>query len=226
MSGSIDRRTLIASALLGGGALAGFALAPGRARARISQSALDAAIPDRVGQYRGGPADDVVLAPRDELSTRIYDRYVARAYTAPGWPRILLVAAYGATQDYQLQLHRPESCYPASGWTLGDSRRVLLPLADGRRIPAITMPASAPGRSEQLLYWTRIGDSFPGDAWTARAVILRRALRRDPPDGTILRLSMPSHVGDRAVARLAAFNRALIAGMSAPARDLLLGQAS
>lgn len=222
----VDRRLFLQSGLLAGGALAAFAARPGRARPPVDQARLDRAIPDAIGPYRGEPAHDIVLAPQDELSDRIYDRYIARAFQAPDQPRILLVAAYGATQDYRLQLHRPESCYPASGWALAPSQAVMLPIAGRTPIPGVTMTATRPGRSEQVLYWTRIGDAFPVDRWAARRQILVRSLQRDPPDGVILRLSMPDWIGGSAIDRLAAFNRALLARMSAPARDLFLGPAS
>ena len=222
MSEGLDRRQFVfGSMLLGGAAVAAVARAPATP-VMVSQEALEAAIPRQIGRYRQSPTTDIVLPPRDELSKAIYDRYVARGYVAAGLPPIMLLVAYGGTQDYTLQLHRPESCYPASGWAIGPSQPVTMPL--GRQmIHATTLSATRPGRHDQLLYWTRIGGIFPGSNWAGRMELLRGAMMRKIPDGVLVRLSTPSLDTAAAIDAMQQFNMDLLAGLGADGRRLLLG---
>lgn len=218
----LDRRQLLEAGVLGAAAFGAYLAKPVRGQPALSQEALEASIPQSVGPYHASGADGAIIVPFDEIGRRIYDRYIARGYVAPDLPRILLVAAYGATQDYRLQLHRPESCYPSSGWSLGPSRQVMVSVG-GAVIPAVTMTAARPGRHEQVLYWTRVGATFPVDRWVARGEILKRVLLGAPADGVILRLSLPGMTGDDAVKVLSDFNRALLSKTGLAGRKLLLG---
>ena len=219
----LDRRQFLGGSLLLAGTGAAWLAQPAPGKAPISQRGLDAAIPSAIGAYRAATATEIVLPPQDEVGRSIYDRYVARAYLVPDRPPIVALIAYGATQDYQLQLHRPESCYPASGWSLQHSRQLRIPLANGDVLPAVAVEARRAGRREQILVWTRIGDRFPVDSWGERWLILQGALRRRLPDGAIVRLSTPMGSGDDALNNLIDFNRMLLASTGAPARALLLG---
>ena len=218
----MDRRHfLYGSLLLGGGVAAAVARRPS-ALPPISQRALEAAVPSSVGMYRVVKATDVVLPSRDELSERIYDRFLARGFVAPDQPPIMLVIAYGSTQDYGLQLHRPESCYPASGWSLSGRRPVRLGMASGGQEDAVLLDAARGARRETILYWTRIGNRFPVSAWGGRLDILRAALAKDLPDGVLVRLSTPSGAGGD-FSTLEGFNRMLLQKTSMAGRRLLLG---
>ncbi|UYY57044.1 exosortase-associated protein EpsI, V-type [Sphingomonas sp. S2-65] len=219
----LDRRAFLLGGMLVVGAAAAAAARPSRRASPISQQALEQAIPTMLGPYRSVDSFDVVLPPQDELSRRIYDRYIARAYVAAGRPPIVLVIAYGSTQDYGFQLHRPETCYPASGWDLGPSRQVALSLPDGRGINGKSMSADRPGRREQLVYWTRIGGSFPVDLWQGRLEIMRGALHRRVPDGVLVRLSTDSQSPAAAIDTLVDFNTRLLAALAPEGRALLLG---
>lgn len=218
----IDRRQLLYGSVLIGGGLATAAVRRPVAAPPISQQALDAAIPARIGAYREVGAADAVLPPRDELSARVYDRYLARGYIGVGVPPVMLVIAYGSTRDYGLQLHRPESCYPASGWTLTDRRPVTLGLA-GRGSDAVLLHARREAKREAILYWTRIGERFPVTAIDSRIDALTAILTRGASDGVLVRLSTSTLAGG-SLATLAAFNDALLASIDAAGRRLLLGR--
>ena len=218
----IDRRQLLyGSMLIGGGLAAGLVSRP-TTRPTLSQQALDSAIQRSVGAYREIRATDIVLPPRDELSERIYDRFLARGFVAAGLPPIMLVIAYGSTQDYGLQLHRPESCYPASGWSLSDRRPVRIGLSPAGGDDAVLLNAERGAKREIILYWTRIGRHFPISAWDARSDILTTAIDRELPDGVLVRLSTSALAGGD-FTTLARFNKMLIDTTDAPGRRLLLG---
>jgi EpsI family protein len=199
-----------------------------RARAgepAVDQSVLEAALPVSPPGYRTVPEDGFVLPQRDALSEDIYDRYAVRGYAAEGagLPPVRLVVAYGSVQDYGLQLHRPESCYPAAGFAIGARREVTLQLGSGRSVKAVALSASRSRRHEQILYWTRIGDQFPADLWEGRLIILRQALQRDLPDGALVRASLFSSDPDAALDQLKAFARSLCDAAGPAARRIMLG---
>lgn len=185
-----------------------------------SQQAFAAAIPERIGRYRRRAADEIVLPDRDSDSLTVYQQYVARTYAAPGLAPISMLIAYGAAQDYALQLHRPESCYPPAGFSLSPSRRLTLP--GSLALPAVTLTARRIDRNDRLLYWTRVGDAFPDSLWGQRWVTMRALLARRVPDGVLVRLSTADD-GVNALVALIRFNALLLASVAPAARRLLLG---
>lgn len=221
----IDRRAFIVGGMLAGGGAAAALARPVSPPPALSQERLEAAVPLTLGDYRSAPGFAAVLPPRDELSKRLYDRYLARGYVAPGRPAVTLVIAYGSTQDYGLQLHRPETCYPASGWSIGETERLALDMG-GRTIPAATLSAERPGRRDQVLYWTRIGSVFPESEWSSRMEILKGGLLRQLPDGVLVRLSTGAQPRAFAIDTLVQFNALLVAALAGPGRQLLLGKAA
>lgn len=220
MSG-IDRRRMILGSTLIGASLLAVAARPPRPRGRPAQEAIDRAMPVAVPGYRAIDAAGVVLPPQDALSQLIYDGLIVRSYEAPDGCPIALVVAYGATQDYALQLHRPETCYPASGYRIGSISDVTLPLGPSR-VPASTLVATRGSRRERLLYWTRVGTRFPTTLWQERSAIVAAALRHRTADGALVRLSAPAEAGDAPLLR---FAEAWAAALPPAGRMLLLGAA-
>jgi EpsI family protein len=221
MSGIDRRRVMLGSALIGAAGLA-VAARPPRPHTRLSQDALDRAVPITVPGYRTIDTSGVVLPPQDALSQLIYDGLVIRSYLAPDGMPLSLVVAYGATQDYALQLHRPEICYPASGFRVGAVDAVPLSL-EGHPIAASTLLATRGSRQERLLYWTRLGDRFPVTLWQERAAIVAAALRHEAADGVLVRLSTSAEGGASA---LLDFAHAWAAALPPVGRTLLLGARS
>lgn len=217
---TIDRRrVLLGSALLGATALA-VAARPPRLRTRVTQAELEAMMPRDVPGFRQAETAGVVLPPEDALSALIYDGLVVRSYVAADGAPLSLVVAYGTTQDYALQIHRPESCYPASGFRIGPVSPASVPLGD-RTIPASTLLATRGRRHERLLYWTRVGDRFPVSLWQEREAIVAAALRHRTADGVLVRLSTSVEEGGEAL--LLGFAKAWAAALPEAGRVLLTG---
>lgn len=220
MSQATRRQFVLGTGLLGIAGLAAFARPPRPGRRTDMQAALERALPARIGSEERIVADGIVLPPQDALSQAIYDGYVARAYAAPGTAPIHVVIAYGSVQDYALQLHRPEFCYPASGYTIDAVADHML-ILDGRHIPGSAMTAHLARRSDCVMWWTRLGSAFPTSVWQERREILEAAWRREVPDGVLVRLS--TSAGANAPERLAAFAAALVATLDESTRKLLIG---
>jgi EpsI family protein len=51
------------------------------------------------------------------------------------------------------------------------------------------MLVQAPGRTEAVSYWIRIGRSYSGNAWATRYYIFKQGLNRRSVDGILVRVS-------------------------------------
>lgn len=195
---SAATRTIVSrrSFVLGGAMLA----AGGAAVARIPQpnspsisvEKFKALVPDQIGHWSFQQTSGLVLPPEDALSARLYDNLVTRTYTDPTGQVMMLLIAYKNYQDGVLQIHRPEICYPAGGFRLSPTIVTEIPVGGGKMMPANAFSANGNERSEQVLYWTRIGEEFPAKWSEQRLAVLRANLARINPDGMLARVSMPN----------------------------------
>lgn len=182
-------------------------------------------VPERLGSWsRGGDGDVVVPRSEGSLATRLYGDQLARTYFPTGSEALpmMLSIAYGIRQSDALQLHRPETCYPAVGFTVGPSRAGVL-TAGGLRVPVAALTARAEGRVEDIVYWTRLGRRFPRNAAEQREMRFANALEGIVPDGALVRASaVRSDVGMPVFGQVEAFLQELIAALGPSGRMALL----
>lgn len=189
----IDRRELIFAAGCAAALGTAEALRP-RATLKLLPEGrrLDTLVPSRFGAWQVGEGGDIVL-PQTEgtLASRLYSDRLARSYrrTVPSLDDVMLLIAYGAAQSDVLQLHRPEVCYPAVGFTVVARRLVALPIGGGAKVPAVLLTAEAGGRTEDIIYWTRLGEALPQTGGEQRWARLRNAMDGYVADGVLVRAS-------------------------------------
>lgn len=218
----IDRRhAILGSAFLSAAAI-GALMLPRRGPVGRRRIEIDDALPDQIGSRRVARAELLVLPQRDAVTDQFYDDFAARSYRAPDVPPVTLLVAYGRDQTRGLEVHRPENCYPPYGYVLGPSNTVSLMLA-GRAVAATALTAVRGDEVQQLLFWTRIGETFPTSAWQGRLSTMSAAMHGVAPDGVLVRLSMPGNDAARAQMTLAGFARTLIEEVKPEARRLLVG---
>lgn len=212
--------------LIGGAMIAASGLAMARLPAPyakpIDKKLFLSWVPDTIGDWTFITASGVVLPPPDAMSDRTYDNLVTRVYQAPNRPPMMLLIAYNNTQDGVLQVHRPEICYPVGGYALSQTEGRELALL-GRNVPVNLFSAVGPNRSEQVLYWTRVGDAFPRSWSEQRMTVAQANIGGRIPDGAMMRVSI---VGDdMAAARpwLESFVRQFVAASPQPLNRILLG---
>ncbi len=164
-----------------------------------------------------------MLPPPDQLARLLYDQQVARSYTSPDQLPVMLLLAYGSSQSGMLQIHRPEICYPASGFKLTETQVTSVPLTQSVALPSRSFTANSDTRVEQVLYWTRIGELVPTGWWSQRFAVVRSNLHGKIPDGLLVRLSTVSNDADQAQATLKKFARAMLEEMSPATRRMLIG---
>lgn len=220
------RKLVLASALAGGAALAGL-VRPRQAGRAGAQALIEAALPERLGAWHRIALADFVLPPGDALGRSQYDALVLRGYATAAGDPLYCVITYGAVQDYALQLHRPEVCYPASGFVIRELVPYPGPIGQ-RALGATAMVANRDDRVETVLYWTRVGQAFPRSQWEVREAILGGLARFCLPDGAMVRLSMQrsaqTPLSAAILPLLADFAGELVRGLAGPGRGLLLGE--
>ncbi|MBC7285128.1 exosortase-associated protein EpsI, V-type [Hoeflea sp.] len=189
----------------------------------LPKGALESAVPKVLGAWRAVPAGGIVLPPQSDLSQRLYNDVMVRGYQNGG-AVVMLLLAYGAVQGESMQMHRPETCYPASGFGIRSAQLVQLPLAGGHAIGAKFLDTESTVRKEQVLYWTRVGEHFPTSQLSQRWAVLQENLAGRLPDGILVRTSTVASGPKAAFPVLRSFAAAMIANAPAPARRLLVGQ--
>lgn len=219
---NLARRRLIIAAALFGGALLTEAMRPTRLPVSDAARRLSGAFPDRVGVWTSAHFSDFILPTSDPLSQAIYQAQALQGYKSNTGQHLYCLVAYGSTQDYALQLHRPEICYQASGFALRNFTQHELTFA-GRRVNATMMTAERRGRIERVLFWTRVGQAFPATQWQVRQQIARSWLMRQLPDGLLFRVSLTLGNDETTDERLLAFVNQLVAAMPLDVQNLILG---
>lgn len=210
------------------GAFGATALASGlvgfRGKDSLLAAPLENLVPTRVAQWTVEPRADILIPRGDTEELETYDQLLTRVYTSPASAPVMLLVAYGSTQAGTTQLHRPEVCYPGAGFRLQERGPLELPLVGGAPIRAPTLTATAPGRIEQILYWSRVGRDFPTTMAEQRWSLLRHTTTGRVPDGALVRMSMIAPDFDAALPQLLAFARGLL-DVPAATRRLLTGLA-
>lgn len=186
---------------------------------------LENVVPKAIGPWRPIESDAFVL-PKTEgsLSDRLYNQTLTRFYQAPNQLPVMLVIAYGAVQNDLLQLHRPETCYAAVGFSISDSRLSTIGLTDAARLPARELTARSERRTEPILYWTRIGDDLPTTGREQRWVKLRQQMNGYLSDGILVRMSTVDEPSAATSAELALFARTMIGAMAKNDRPSFIGR--
>lgn len=216
----LDRRR----AILGGA----FLLTAGAAAARVPRHHIDllgkrkieALIPNDIGPWHFYSKSGLVVPPADQLSDSLYSQLLTRVYLSQdGLPVMLLVAQSGG-QTGILQVHRPEYCYPAGGFRLSD--KATLPVAlPGSVLDATVLSAHADDRTEQILYWTRVGNDMPLSWAQQRWSVARANLVGDVPDAVLVRVSTLTQDREAGMAAMTAFTRHLFAAVPPDVRRFL-----
>jgi len=166
-------------------------LRPRRLMSLMGAAKLDAIIPNSFGDWAVDEGGNIVV-PRTpgSLADTLYGAQLARSYRPrSGGAPVMLMVAHGDSQSDLLQLHRPESCYPAVGFVIGEHGFGPIRVSPQVAIPAVEMNARAPGRSEDVVYWTRLGEYLPTTAGEQRSDRLRTAMSGYVADGMLVRAS-------------------------------------
>lgn len=187
-----NRRDVVIG-MLGAGAFGTSEFLRPRKRVRLfPEGKLEDIVPRSFGAWREMPGGNIITpVTPNSLADRLYSATVGRIYITEGEnPRpVMLLVAYGGEQSDMLQLHRPETCYPAVGLEITSRELSTIDLPGGQTLPATMLTAGNAGRSESIVYWTRLGEEFPRSAREQRSDRLKTAMQGMIGDGILVRAS-------------------------------------
>ena len=217
---SLSRRHLLMGGAMLAVAGATYARMPKRRFENIANAKFEAMFPKTFGKWRTLPASELIMPPEGDLSAKLYQHIVTRTYVNDAREAVMLLIAYNAQQVNNVQVHRPEICYAASGFDIADSKPYEVQVGQGRSIPARLVRAERVTRTENIIYWTRIGDDFP-QSWTAQRIAMTKAnLEGFYADGLLVRASVVDNDEAKSVTLVSNFLRDLVQHSSPEARYL------
>lgn len=219
----ISRRNVLIGAALAMSSGIAFARQPEVINPVVDHDEFTSWIPSNFGSWSLVTSSGVVLPPEDELSDRTYDNLVTRVFAAPDSPPVMLLIAYNNTQDGVVQAHRPEVCYPVGGFELSDTRPFEMPIG-GKLVPANIFTATGPNRVEQVVYFSRIGNSFPRNWAAQRLAVIEANLAGEIPDGMLMRVSTLGISQASAQPLLSDFSNQFFSNSDPELQQLLIGQ--
>lgn len=221
----IARRDLLLGAACLAGAAGGAALKP-RHEVKLLQSGKVADLAP--ASFGGWTSEDVgdpyAINGKGTLSAKLYNELVVRQYTnQAARAGVLMLLAYGGKQSDELQLHRPEVCYPAFGYALVRNEPLSLPVGPSVTVPARRLAAEQDDRRESIIYWSRMGELLPQDAGQQRAARLQIGMHGIVPDGLLCRFSMSGENVEQNWKMIAAFVAELLGAIAPGKRNVLVG---
>jgi EpsI family protein len=169
-----------------------FVREPRRHVAYLGSGKLEHLVPTHFAGWEFATASGLVLPPEDQLKDQLYSQLLTRTYTGAGGNEIMLLIAYNGAQDGVVQIHRPEVCYPASGFQLTENRDHSIQLSQDIVVPSRFILAENPVRREKIVYWTRVGTDFPRKWSEQRLSVFEQNLHGVIPDGLLVRISSVS----------------------------------
>ncbi|HEY0648187.1 exosortase C-terminal domain/associated protein EpsI [Phenylobacterium sp.] len=198
-------------------------LRPRKRLVLLKNGTIAEAIPPQFGNWISNNADLVSPEQAGRLAKTLYSETVGRAYdnTADG-STVLILAAYGDTQSDLLQLHRPESCYPAVGYSLALSQPTTVDIGGGQKLPGRRVIAKIEERVENIIYWTRLGERLPQGGGEQRDARLANAMDGFVADGILVRCSVVGE-SEQAFATLERFIPEMLRSVRTDLRPALIG---
>jgi exosortase B len=181
---------VVSAVLVGALAQAGRPEASPEANARALVP-LEELFPVQVGTWRQDPVSVGFVRPAFEQAKRfqMYDQVLERVYINPVGERIMLSVAYGRQQSVGLQIHRPEVCYKAGGFSVSAMQTGQIELP-GHVLPVTRLVASMPDRQEPITYWRLLGDDVVSSEASLRLSQIASGLKgRGIDDGLLVRVS-------------------------------------
>ena len=152
---------------------------------------LKKVVPQAFGEWSLDPQMALVVPSPDVEAglARVYQQTLSRTYVNPKGERMMLSIAYTGDIDRQMDVHRPEFCYPAQGFD------VVVKTQDGTvstnvgQVPVKRLVASHGSRIEPITYWITVGDTTATKGWERKLVKLRYGLTGQIPEGMLVRVS-------------------------------------
>jgi EpsI family protein len=178
----------------------------------LGQEKLEDLVPKKMGRWNFVAASGLVVPPNDQLAEAVYSQLLTRVYWDGQNTPIMMLLAQSGNQTGFLQIHRPETCYTASGYAISAVTPHAIALGS-KTVTANSMEATAGGPTEHIVYWTRVGSQMPTNWEEQKLAVAEQNLRGIIPDAILVRISTVSNDPAAARASIDNFVRAMIASV-------------
>ena len=185
---AIDRRSMLIGLGLAGGAAFSSLSMPRAEASPIPTARFQSMIPGTVGGWRSRKTAEIVTAAPDEASDKLYQNLETRIYEGDQLPTIMLLIAYNNIQQNDVQVHRPEFCYPAAGYPIAWTKPIAIDLGP-QTVEGRQLVARRDALNERIIYWVRVGEDYPVGWAEQRWRMALSNARGVIPDGLLFRVS-------------------------------------
>jgi EpsI family protein len=185
---------------------------------------LKAMVPTSFGDWQEqlNVTAQIIDPTQKETLDRIYSQILTRTFVNSQGYRVMLSLAYGKNQSKSLELHLPDVCYPAQGFSVADTKKSTLDIL-GKSVPITRLETNLGQRFEPVTYWTLVGDTITKSALEKRLVEIRYAVTGRIPDGILVRVSSIDRNPENAFAIQRRFASELIQYISPEDRNRFVG---
>jgi EpsI family protein len=215
-----------ASLLMVGAFFSGLYLTPSRNWFdELGRPNLERIVPHEFGDWKdtGQTPLGVVNPEQSEQLRIIYNQTLTRTYRHGPTGRIIMLSlAHGADQTYATQLHRPEMCYRAQGFTVTNQSDHDVATGVGD-IKTTRLWTHAGGRNEPVSYWVRTGDRVTRGSLQMNLERIALALRGFVADGLLFRVSEVTTDDTSSFRLQAQFMSELLQAVPPAERPMLVG---
>lgn len=171
------------------------------------RKSLAAEVPHTIGQWKLSPANiAAVLDPTQQAVLEyLYTETYSANYLNADKQLVMLSLAYGKNQSDGNDVHKPDLCYPAQGFTILEEKNFPLVLDSQRTIRVRYLKTQNGPRIEPLIYWTTAGDYVYQGKLEKKMIGLKYSRDNLIPDGLIARVSTFETDTPKAITLLTAY---------------------
>lgn len=185
---------------------------------------LNTMIPHTFGNWSEEQQNSVQMVDpqQQEMIEKIYTQTLSRVYKDNHDYRIMLAIAYGDDQRDSMQMHYPEVCYPAQGFSLQGKQTGTLTTENGL-IPVTRILTNLGQRNEPVTYWTTVGNRVFQGSLQKKIAEMSYGLNGKIPDGMLIRVSSIDAEAPRAYEMQAQFIDQMLGALTSEHRQKLNG---
>jgi EpsI family protein len=158
---------------------------------RLGRLNLQADVPRQLGPWQLDTSEPAyVVNPQvAEVLNKIYSQTLTRTYVHPKGYRIMLSIAYGGDQRDAMQVHYPEVCYPAQGFSVLQNHIDRITVAQNQIAVRRLQTVLGSQRKEPVTYWTTVGEHVVQGDVDKKLTEMSYGLQGLIPDGLLFRVS-------------------------------------
>ncbi|HTJ96778.1 MAG TPA: EpsI family protein [Rhodocyclaceae bacterium] len=188
---------------------------------------LDSMVPERFQGWSAIPRASTQIIDPGQLAmiNRLYTQTLSRGYVNRDGYIVMLSIAYGKDQRDALQLHKPEVCYPAQGFTLLNKATDVIDvdMSPPKKIQVTHLQTIAGVRTEPVTYWTVVGDIPYVSGIDKKLAEMQYGLTGKIPDGMLVRMSSIDADAENAFKIQGQFAVAMLAAIKPDVRSRFSG---